>query len=54
MKYEYAVNTMFTRSQVERELTKHGATWSEFVADNTKVAKRDRIQGRIVLNWLGY
>lgn len=51
MDYIDAINSTITRSQARREILKHNAEWSDFVAEHGEHAE---YLGVTVLSWLGY
>lgn len=46
-----AMEATVTRQQAQREIAKHAAEWSEFVAE---YGDHDLYKGETVLGWLGY
>ena len=51
MDYIDALDATITRSQARREILKHNAKWSEFIADH---GDHPEYLGVTVLAWLGY
>ena len=51
MDYLEACEAIVTRREAMREIRRHGASWSEFIAD---CGDAEEYQGLTVLNWLGY
>lgn len=51
MDYDDAVEATVTRTEAQREIHRHAASWEEFVAE---VGDRAEYTGAEVLGWLGY
>lgn len=46
-----AYETGLTAEQAKRVVLKHGASWSDFIAD---IGEKELFSGKEVLDWLGY
>ena len=51
MTYYEAVGATVTRIQAQREVSAHGLSWEDFIAD---VGDKSEYQGTEVLDWVGY
>jgi hypothetical protein len=51
MDLQHAMEATVTRQQAQREIAKHSAEWSKFVAEH---GDHETYRGETVLGWLGY